>query len=190
MTGWFRCSPFRIDMVDPKDVVRTEVTCPVDDDTCQGLGERLRLSWIVVDSAARRAVDVSSGRAVEVRRHWLSGEVEVRFATAVETAALCSVVVRWGAGMRHIREVSLQMEDVDGAQMNGKESLVILQKLLEGERREGKKVQESGEGYREFLKRKKERKEGKARAEGRLDMLCVGLAVFVTVVSLFLFWRS
>lgn len=74
--------------------------------------------------------------------------------------------------------------------MNGKESLVILQKLLEGERREGKKVKESGEGYRQFLMRKKERKERKVRAEGRLDTLCVGLAVFVTVVSLFLFWRS
>lgn len=189
VTGWFRCSPFRIDMVDPKDVVRTtEVKCPVDEDTCRELGERLCLRWIVVDPASRRAVDVSSGRAVAVRKHWLSGEVEVRFATAVGTAALCSVVVTWGAEMTQVREVSFQMEDVDGAQMNGRESLVILRKLLAGERK-GKKEEVSGEGYREFLKRKQERKEGKVRAEGRLDTLCVGLAVFATVASVFLFWR-
>ncbi|TKY53120.1 F-box protein [Spatholobus suberectus] len=206
VTGWFRCSPFRIDLVDPKDVVPTRVKYPVDDDTCRELGEELRLSWVLIDPAARRAVDVSSGRAVAVEKHWLSGEVEVRFATAVDGSqdwpkgfahcwtslgdkevGLCRVVVRWGADMQ-VREVSLQMEDVDGVQMNGRDSLVILQRVLEGGRKR-RKEKDGGEGYREFLKRKKERKEGKARAEGRLDMLCVALAVLTTVASLFLFWR-
>lgn len=89
-----------------------------------------------------------------------------------------------------IKEISFQMEDVDGVQMNGRDSLVILQGVLEGERRWKKKKEEGGEGYRVFLKRKKERKEGKVRAEGRLDMLCVGLAVVTMVASsLFLLWR-
>ncbi|KAK7345305.1 hypothetical protein VNO77_15906 [Canavalia gladiata] len=193
-TGWFRCSPFRIDLVDPKDVVRTEVKYPVDEDTCRDLGEELRLSWIVIDPAARRAVNVSSGRAVSVRKHWLSGEVEVRFATVVDggergtarEVVLCSVVVTWGGEM-HVREVSLQMEDMDGMQMNGRDSLVILRRALEGERI--KRKEDGGWGYREFVRRKKERMEGKVRAEGRLDMLCVGLAVFTTFSALLLFWR-
>ncbi|RDY07180.1 F-box protein, partial [Mucuna pruriens] len=182
VTGWFRCSPFRIDMVDAKDVVRTEVEYPADEATCRELGEQLRLSWVLIDPVARRAVNVSSGRAVAVEKHWLSGEVEVRFATAAE-AALCSAVVTWGAEM-HVKEVSLQMEDMDGMQMNGRDSL----RSLEGERKR-KTKEKSGEGYREFLKRKRERKEGKIRAEGRLDMLCVGLTVLTMVASLFLFWR-
>ncbi|XP_020210305.1 probable F-box protein At2g36090 [Cajanus cajan] len=186
VTGWFRCSPFRIDMVGEKEAVRAGVGFPVDEETCR----ELRLSWILVEAKGRRAADVSSGRAVEVRRHWLSGEVEARFATAVaEGAAVCSAVVRWGPEME-VREVSLQMEDVDGVHMVGRDSLVILEKVLEGERK-GKKELEGGEGYREFLKRKKERKEWKVRAEGRLDMLCVAFAIFATLMaSLFLFSKS
>lgn len=112
----------------------------------------------------------------------------MRFATEAG-AALCSVAVTWGTEMQ-IKEICFQMEDVDGVQMNGRDSLVILQGVLEGERRWKKKKEEGGEGYRVFLKRKKERKEGKVRAEGRLDMLCVGLAVVTMVASsLFLLWR-
>ncbi|CAJ1968114.1 unnamed protein product [Sphenostylis stenocarpa] len=185
-TEWFRCSPFRIDVVDPKDAVRAGVTYPVDEATCRELEEKLRLTWVVIDPAARRAVDVSSGTAVAVEKHWLSGEVVVRFSTAAGEEALCGVAVTWGTEMQ-VREVSLQMEDLDGMQMNGRESLVILQGALRGTR---KKKKEGGEGFREFLKRKKERKEGKVRAEGRLDMVCVGLVVLAIVSSsLLVFWR-
>ncbi|KAG4996409.1 hypothetical protein AAZX31_10G070700 [Glycine max] len=188
VTGWFRCSPFRIDLVDPKHAVKTGVKYPVDEDTCRELEESLRLTWILVDPTGKRAVDVSSGKVVALEKHWLSGEVVVRFATEAG-AALCSVAVTWGTEMQ-IKEICFQMEDVDGVQMNGRDSLVILQGVLEGERRWKKKKEEGGEGYRVFLKRKKERKEGKVRAEGRLDMLCVGLAVVTMVASsLFLLWR-
>ncbi|KAJ1385770.1 F-box-like domain superfamily [Sesbania bispinosa] len=197
VTGWFRCSPFRVDLLDPKDVVRTPVKYPVDEDTCRDLGEEMRLSWIVIDPAGGRAVNVSSWKPVSVQRHWLSGEVHVRFATVVRgekgtalEVALCSVAVTWGGveGGKNmqVREVSLQVEDMDGKQLNGRESLVILKRALEGERNGNK---EGGvEGYREFVKRKKEREEGKVRAEARLDMLCVGLAA-LTFAALFVLWR-
>ncbi|XP_027367278.1 probable F-box protein At2g36090 [Abrus precatorius] len=192
-TGWFRCSPFRIDLVDPKDVVRTRLKYPVDEDTCKNLGEELKLSWIVIDPTVRRAVNVSSFNAVSVNKHWLSGEVEVRFATVVDgergtarEVVLCSVTVTWGEEMQ-VREVSLQMEDMDGMQMNGRDCLVILLRALEGERKRKKK--EEGCDYRAFVRKKKERMERKVRAEGRLDMLCVGLALFSTFSALFLLFR-
>ncbi|KAL2323048.1 hypothetical protein Fmac_027427 [Flemingia macrophylla] len=179
VSGWFLCSPFRIDMVEEKDAVRVGVTCEA--------VEEVRLRWVVVDPAGGRAADVSSGRAVEVRRHWLSGEVEARFATAVGEAA-CLAVVRWGPEMESIREVSLQMEGVDGVRMNGRDSLVILQSVLLGER-QGKT--EGGAGYRQFLKMKKERIEGKLRAEGILDMLSLAFAFFAMLLaSLLLFSKS
>ena len=66
----------------------------------------------------------------------------MRFATEAG-AALCSVAVTWGTEMQ-IKEISFQMEDVDGVQMNGRDSLVILQGVLEGERRWKKKKEEVG----------------------------------------------
>ena len=164
--------------------------------------EGLRLSWIVVDPATRRAVNVASRRAVSVRRHWLTGEVEARFATVVSggergtaaEAAVCGAVVTWGVaaegGEMHVREVSLQIEDMDGTHLNGKDSLVVLKRTLEGKRVKAR-VEEEEERYQEFMKKKEERKEGKLRAEGRLDMLCVGLAAlsFAGLFGLFIFWR-
>lgn len=193
VTGWFRCSPFRVDLLDPKDVVRTRVKYP----------EEVRLRWIVIDPASGRAVDVSSGNAVAVERHWLSGEVKVRFATVVGggekvTAAevvLCSVVVTWGGReneneneMMEVREVSLRVEDMDGKQFNGRDSLVILQRALEGGRNGNCKGKEYC--YGEFVKRKKEWEEEKVRAEGKLDMLClcVGFAG-IAFAGLFVLWR-
>nr|CAN83896.1 hypothetical protein VITISV_015276 [Vitis vinifera] len=80
-TEWFRCSPFRIDVLDPKDVVPTSIQHPGDDDTSRKLGENISLSWIVMDTTGRRAANLSSHKAVSVERHWLSGEVQLRFAS-------------------------------------------------------------------------------------------------------------
>lgn len=160
VTGWFRCSPFRVDLLDTKDVIKYPVVGDENNVTCHDLGEELRLSWILIDPASHRAVNVSSGKAVAVQRHWLSGEVKARFTTVVygETAtalevALCSVVVKLAEESMEVREVSLQVEDMDGKHVNGRDSLVILQKALEGGRK-WKGVGE-GEGYREFVKKKK-----------------------------------
>ncbi|XP_057438864.1 probable F-box protein At2g36090 [Lotus japonicus] len=194
-SGWFRCSPFRVDLLDPKDTVETGVEYPRSEEACGDLKEELRLSWIVIDPNGGRAVNVSSGEAVTVRRHWLSGEVQARFATVVgggeigsaKEAALCSVTVTFGWEMQ-VKEVSFQMEDMDGMQLSGRDSLGILQRLLEGKRG---KLREEGRrnGYMEFMKRKEERKERKVRAERRLDILCVGVAAFsfVAVSTFFLF---
>ncbi|TKY61957.1 F-box protein [Spatholobus suberectus] len=195
-SGWFRCSPFRVDVLDPKDAVATAVEYPKSEEACEGLGEEFRLSWIVVDPKGRRAVNVSSGRAVSVERHWLSGEVRVRFATVVgggergsaSEEALCSVTVTFGGEMQ-VREACLQMEDMDGTQLNGRDSLEILQRALEGKRGRFRDGKGGRDRYVEFVNRKMERKDRKLRDERRLDMLCVALALlsFAALSTFFLF---
>jgi len=181
VTGWFRCSPFRVDLLDNKDLIKY----PVGGD--ENLGEELRLSWILIDPVSQRAMNVSSGKAVEVVPR--SGEVKLRFATVVygETStatevALCSVVVILAEENMEVREVSLQVEDMDGKHVSGRDSLVILHKALEGWRKWKGTGEE--EGYREFVKKKKEREERKKMTQRRLDMMCLlmGLASLTFIV--------
>ncbi|KAK7396718.1 hypothetical protein VNO78_17876 [Psophocarpus tetragonolobus] len=197
-SGWFRCSPFRIDLLDPKDAVATAVEYPGSGEACEVLSEDLRLSWIVMDPQGKRAVNVSGGRAVWVERHWLSGEVMVRFSTVVDggergsasEVVLCSVTVTFGGEMQ-VREACLQMEDMDGMILNGRDSLGILQRALEGKRGTLlKDVKNEGRNrYLEFIDRKTQRKERKVRDERRLDMFCLVLALFsfAALSALFLF---
>lgn len=179
-------------MLDPKDVVPTPIRYPIGGGNgCRDLAEDLTLSWILIDSIGRRAMNVSSFRAVCVQRHWLSGEVHARFATAVGgergTAAECvecGIVVTcggWEGGDLQVREVNLQVEDLEGNFLNGKDSLVILGRALEG--RNGRKKLE------EFKEKKRERKEREVRREGTLDMMCLafGLLGFATLCVFLLF---
>ncbi|KAJ7976164.1 F-box protein [Quillaja saponaria] len=201
LTGWFKCSPFRVDLLDPKDVVPTPIKYPNGEDACGTLGEDLTLSWILIDPTGRRAMNISSHKPVSVERHWLSREVQVRFSSILagekgspSEFVQCVIVVTCGGlegGDIQIREVSLQMEDMDGTHLNGRESLVILQMSLEGKkRRETRREEEGRKRYQEYLKMKEERKERKLRAEGTLDMLCVFLAVLSFAgFGLFVLWR-
>ncbi|THG22373.1 hypothetical protein TEA_012593 [Camellia sinensis var. sinensis] len=81
LTGWFRCSPFRIDLLDTKDVIPTTVCHPNSDEASAELAEEISLSWVLIDPVGRRAANLSSQKAVSVERHWLTGEVQVRFAS-------------------------------------------------------------------------------------------------------------
>ena len=190
VTGWFKCSPFRFDLLDPKDVVPTPIKLlDDDDDTCRDLEEDLELSWILIDPIGRRAMNVSSQKPVSVQRHWLSGEVHVRFATILagdhhrgssSEFVQCGVVITCGGSQGRgvlIKEMSLQAEDMDGIHLNGKESLVILQRAMEGKKGIKRREEEGRKRYQEFLERKKETKEMKLRTERRLDMLCVAFGV-------------
>ncbi|EXB54609.1 hypothetical protein L484_019179 [Morus notabilis] len=185
-SGWFRCSPFRVDLLHPKDVVPTEIPYPRGDDTCRDLAEGLTLSWIVIDPIGRRSMNLSSHRPVEAQRHWLSGEVHVRFSAVLLGSSSeftqCGVQLTCG-GWSHcggggeeflqVREVCLVVEDMDGTHLKGRESLVILQRALEGKRGKGGKMREE-EGRKrcqEYLERKRERKERRLRTEGALDIV-------------------
>ncbi|XP_030531773.1 probable F-box protein At2g36090 [Rhodamnia argentea] len=198
-TGWFRCSPFLINMLEPKDAVPTPVPFPSPDEACGDLGDSLRLSWVLIDPEGRRAMDLSSTAPVSIQRHWLTGEVHARFATVLSsgergTAAervACTIAVTCGGSRRgtmQVSEVNVQVEDMEGTYLNGGNSLVILRRAMEGKR--GKKTrgeEEEEEGrrrYEDFLERRRERRERRARAEWALDAVCVGFGSAALVV----FW--
>ncbi|XP_077234441.1 putative F-box protein At2g36090 [Tasmannia lanceolata] len=196
LTTWFFSSPFRLDALDRREKP-VNSSGDKSGDICRRLAEDLTLTWILIDPVRRRAVNLSSRRPVSVQRHWFSGEILVRFATILnrfceDEPVQCGIVVRCegcekGEGV-DVREVSLQVEDMEGINLNGKESLGILQRAMEGERR-GKVGKKEKERYLEYLNRKRERKEKKMKKEGMLDLVCifVGVSIFVAFLFLVLF---
>ncbi|KAF3441620.1 hypothetical protein FNV43_RR15535 [Rhamnella rubrinervis] len=198
VSGWFRCSPFRIDLLEPKEVVPTPIPYPDGDDTCRGLADDLTLSWIMIDPTGRRAMNLSSHRPVSVQRHWLSGEVHVRFASILKgdrgsssEYVQCGIVVTCGgsgSGGMQVSEVSMLVEDMDGMHLNGGDSLVILERTLEGKKGRGRRREEEGrKRYEKYLEKKRERRERKVRTEAILDTLCAVLGVFGFGLLLFVF---
>ncbi|KAL0316078.1 UNVERIFIED_CONTAM: putative F-box protein [Sesamum radiatum] len=185
---WFRRLPFRIDLLEPKDVVPTPITYPVGDGACAEILEGMTLSWILIDPIGRRAANLSSHKPVTVQRHWITGEVQARFASILAADyghVQCGIVVTWGRSEGGVREVSLEMEDMDGMHLNGKDSLVILQGAMEGKKGTGKKTVEEGQRrYREYAEMKGERRERKLRREGALDFICMAFGIFINAA----FW--
>ncbi|KAK9126295.1 hypothetical protein Scep_015141 [Stephania cephalantha] len=125
-TFWFQSSPFRIDLLEHKDAIPTPII-GAKKNICRELEEELELTWIVVDPIGRRAANFSSWRPVSVKRHWISGEVQVKFATVMKYGehssaeaemVQCGVVVSFGGdgekGRQVMKEVSFQVEDMGG----------------------------------------------------------------------------
>ncbi|PIN14189.1 hypothetical protein CDL12_13195 [Handroanthus impetiginosus] len=189
-TEWFRCSPFRIDLLEPKDVVPTAQNYPAGGTEILA---GMTLSWILIDPIGQRAANVSSHKPVMVQRHWLTGELQATFASILaaddgDGGVQCGIVVTCGGsegGEMQVREVRLEIEDMDGMHLNGKESLVILQGALEGKKGTGKnRVEEARRRYREYAEMKRERRERKLRKEGALDLLWVAFGVSI----FYFFW--
>ncbi|XP_057956572.1 F-box protein At2g27310-like [Malania oleifera] len=191
-TGWFRCLPFRIDLLKQEERVPIPVKFGTGGDTCRSqLEENLIVSWIVVDPTRNRAANLSSRRPVSVQRLLWSGEVEVRYATAVgggrkgspaEWVELGVVVTCGGkeGGGAHMREVRVQVEDMEGRVLKGKDSMVILREAMEMGKR--KLRGEIRERYEEFVEKRRERREGGERIERMWDMACMGFGFFFFVV--------
>lgn len=179
VSGWFLCSPMRIDLVQPKELISTRVslTDQWEGDTWKNdLEENLSLSWLLIDPTRKRAADISTRKPVSVQRHWLTGEVHVRFSTIFvvrEEQVEFTVTVVLAAFNRReeetaalqIREVSLVAEDMDGMNLGGRGSLVILAAAM-GEKRRRWRAGGEEEGkkkYREFMNMKTVKKETKSR---------------------------
>ncbi|KAM0996925.1 hypothetical protein ACFX13_006922 [Malus domestica] len=197
-SGWFLCSPFRVDLLDRKETVPTPIQHVGEDQkSLKHLEDNLSLSWIVIDPTRKRAANLSSRTAVTVQRHWLTGEIQLRFATILAGEkkgeyVQCGMVVtckRSGSEGRelHVREVSMQMEGMEGNHLNGRESLVILQRAIEGGKR--RKEVKGKAKYEEYLEMKRERRERKERREKALDMICIaaGVTIFMAFWSFVLF---
>lgn len=195
---WFLCTPFRLELVDKKEMVALPLVAKLDsggESSCiTRAEEKLRVSWILIDPAKRRAVNVASRAAVEAGRHWLSDDIQLRYASVVEAdggeMVSCSVAVtcegKEGERLR-VKEVSMQVEEMEGKLLTGAESLRILAAAMEGGRRRSDARLER-EVYECFLRVKMRCRERKVRRERGVDMVCAatGISIFFAFVILFL----
>ncbi|KAH6793637.1 hypothetical protein C2S52_004114 [Perilla frutescens var. hirtella] len=190
---WFLSAPFRLELLDKKETVALPLKL-------DGLGressciaraeERLRVSWILIDPMKRRAVNVASRAAMDAGRHWLSDDIQLRYASVVadgggETVS-CEVEVTCGGeegGRLRVKEVSMQVEGMEGKLLTGAESLRILGAAMDGGRRRSDAMMER-EIYQRFLRVKIVCRERKLRRERGLDMVCAatGISIFFSFI--------
>ncbi|CAL1394877.1 unnamed protein product [Linum trigynum] len=96
-SSWFRSSPFWVDLLDPNDTCLTWIPRFETEGACGELEEELTLSWVLIDLAGRRAVNVSSHRPISVlQRHWLSGTMDTLcVASAIFIFAFLALLLMW-----------------------------------------------------------------------------------------------
>ncbi|RID70407.1 hypothetical protein BRARA_C02432 [Brassica rapa] len=207
---WFLSAPFRVDLLDEKEPVQTQILYPGGDYEAwvRNMEESMELNWIVIDPVKKRAANISSRKAVSAKRNWLTGDLEIRFSTVVaeaagkKNAAEVAVVVSCGSaetwkevdeevgGEVHVRDVRLQLEDIEGKCLKGRDSLVILQGMLEGKRccKDGGGGGRGKGRYEEYMAMKTHMREKKERREKAQDTICMifGFSLFVLLWSFIL----
>ncbi|KAK2640799.1 hypothetical protein Ddye_022562 [Dipteronia dyeriana] len=188
VTGWFQFPPFRIDLLGEKELVPTPISVAGESDVLlKQLEDKLSLSWIIIDSSGRKAVNLSSRWPVSVEQHWLTREVQVKYAVIV-----AGDDQRWGSfstrefvefeilvtlggkegGEMYVKEVCMQMKDMEEKNLSGRDSLVIIQNCIaNGKRKQGKR-DEGKHKYKEFRVRKTEKKDRKQKVERFLNIGC------------------
>lgn len=176
-SSWFLTSPFCVDAVDCKSpAARIGISAAPAD---------LELSWIVVDPRSGRAVNVSSRRPVAVDRHWYTGDTLLRYALVLGGCKFEAVITCSSEEPGQVREISLAVEDADGAAVSGEGSLRLLAAAMAGPRNGGEEreqVEAARRRYREFVRSKRGRKESKARKEVLVDLCCSAVSA-VAVLS-------
>lgn len=204
VTGWFQFPPFRIDLVDANDSVLTKIPFVSEANILfEELEKNLTLSWIIIDSSRNRAVNLSSRWPVSLQEDWLTGDLHVKYAVVIAAAGNqqwglfsarewveCEVLVTLGGReekgeeMLYVKEVNMEMKDMEGRNLSGRDSLVILQRVMDSGKRKRGRREEVKERYEEFLMRKIDRKEKKKRAERTLNNVCLASGFFMFVA----FW--
>lgn len=162
----------------------------------QELRDGLRLSWIVVNRKIKQAANLASWSPLGGQRHWPTDkDFVLRFGSVLPAKDIlpCQVVEcilsmkfrvthTEGEGVQttlKLTELCMQLEDMEGAHVNGRNSLLILKEALSCRR--SKNYSEVLESCHLYSKVQTELKEEKIRNESRLDRLCIlsGIAAFV-----------
>ncbi|KAJ0051739.1 hypothetical protein Pint_03353 [Pistacia integerrima] len=161
------------------------------------LCDGLRLSWIVVNKKIKQAANLSSWSPLGGQRHWPTDkDFVIRFGAVLPAKDIlpcqvveCILIMKFrvirteGEGVQttlKLTELSMQLEDMEGAHVNGRNSLLILKEALSCRR--SKNYSEVLESCHLYSKVQSEFKEEKMRNESRLDRLCIlsGIAAFIS----------
>ncbi|XAR61216.1 hypothetical protein NMG60_11034856 [Bertholletia excelsa] len=205
--GWFQNCPFRIDLLN-SEVINLSVSeglPPItsmererkDGKFWQDLRNGLRLSWIVVNRKIKQAANLSSWSPLGGQRHWPTDkDFLIRFGSILPAkdilpcqAVECIITMKFqvvytrGESVQttlKLTELSLQLGDMEGAHVNGRNSLLVLKEALSCRR--SKNYSEALESFHLYAKVQNELKEEKMRNECRLDRLCIigGIAALAT----------
>ncbi|KAK1354556.1 F-box domain containing protein [Heracleum sosnowskyi] len=198
-TKSFASSSFKVEALNLKEFVRLPVKCEEEEDIhLSALKENLKLSWISIDPTQKRAANISSQLPVTVRPHWIDGDIEVKYVIVMpgdSSAGMSSelveiriiVMLEWGEEKTHLklRNVSLQVHDMEGICLQGGESLRILQKAIQCGTRKKARRDEVIDRYKSFVIKKGERREG--RQEGQHKIVALLLAIFLVALIVHLY---
>ncbi|KAK7344490.1 hypothetical protein VNO77_14150 [Canavalia gladiata] len=163
----------------------------------QELRDGLLLSWIIVNRKMKQAANLTSWSPLDGQRHWPTDKDFVfRFGSVLSAKDIlpsqvvqCILIMKFRVvhteeeGVQttlKLTELSMQLEDMEGAHVNGKNSLLILKEALSCRR--SKNYSEVLESCLMYSKVQNELKEEKIRNESRLDTLCIlsGIAALMT----------
>ncbi|GLJ55207.1 hypothetical protein SUGI_1184620 [Cryptomeria japonica] len=198
--GWFCTCPFRVDLLNyNEDHAITDglpTIVPLDkqrkgSDFWEQFMENIRLSWIVINRRTGQAANLSSWIPLSGKRDWPSDKDFVMcFGSTLPAHNIlpcktvqCKLVMKCrlsdgGNTSLKITELSMQLEDMMGAHVNGRRSLAILERALECTR--SKNHNQILESYQKYLREQSKLREAKMRSEGCLDTLFIlgGIVAF------------
>ncbi|XP_062085967.1 F-box protein At2g27310-like isoform X8 [Humulus lupulus] len=146
------------------------------------LRDGLQLSWIVVNKKMKQAANLASWSALGGQRHWPTDrDFVIRFGSILPAKDIlpcqlveCILSMKFrvvhteGEGVQttlKLTEVSMQLEDMEGSHVNGRNSLLILREALSCRR--SKNYSEVLESCHLYSKVQNQLKEEKMRNESR-----------------------
>ncbi|KAJ1433054.1 F-box-like domain superfamily [Sesbania bispinosa] len=161
------------------------------------LRDGLQLSWIIVNRKVKQAANLASWSPLGGQRHWpTEKDFVIRFGSVLPAKDIlpcqvvqCILVMKFRVvhteedGVQttlELTELSMQLEDMEGAHVNGRNSLHILKEALSCRR--SKNYSQVLESCHMYSKLQNELREEKTRNENWLDRLCIlsGIAAFMT----------
>lgn len=134
-------SPLRLDLPNKNERVKTKIKFQVEEMRTYKarMENNMRLSCILIDPMKKRAVNLSSRRPVVVWQHPSAGEILVHYATFMAAGVdniggfvKCGVdvICEGKNGWLNIKEICMQVEDLDGKILSWKDSMGILQEAM------------------------------------------------------------
>ena len=169
----------------------------------KAIWEDIEVSWIVINKRTKQMANFASPRPLTGQRHWPSdNEFSLRFGSILpahewlspkvvqcDVILKCKLLCDFGqSNMKSksslvINELSMQLEDMAGAHLNGRHSLLALKSALNCHKSTNhQKVLKS---YGQYIRAQSELKEEKLKNEGSVDTICIICAIIVCISFLF-----
>ncbi|KAK6141414.1 hypothetical protein DH2020_024862 [Rehmannia glutinosa] len=148
------------------------------------LRDGIRLSWILVNRKTKKAANLSSWSPIGGQRHWPTDkDFLIRFGSILPAKDIlpcrvveCILIMKFRVVLMEgedtettlkLTELSMQLGDMEGSHVNGRNSLLVLKEALGCPR--SKNYSEAIESCELYSKVQSELKEEKMRYENRLD---------------------